>query len=237
MATAAILRLVSLVGAGLLLWACSTPPPRLYVLSAIPAQAPPPAAATGSSSPPAARASTVRHAGPMLIGIAPITMPDYLDRPEMIERASDNEITVDNQQRWAERLSTNATRVLVENLSSLLGSERIVALPARATTKYEVDLDLSRFDVDTDRSAVMTGRWSIVDAETGTEVRSGAVRLRQVVGNDGFDEIAAAMSRNLEATSREIAAALAQLSHEPQPGARPAERQAMTALRQKPANH
>jgi len=68
-------------------------------------------------------------------------------------------------------------------------------------------------------------------------VRSGAVRLRQVVGNDGFDEIAAAMSRNLEATSREIAAALAQLSHEPQPSARPAERQAITALRQKPATH
>jgi uncharacterized lipoprotein YmbA len=175
----------------------------------------------------------------MLIGIAPITMPDYLDRPELIQRASDNEIKVDDQQRWAERLSTNATRVLIENLSSLLGGERIVALPARAATTYEVDLDLSRFDIDPDRAVVMVGRWSIVDAETGTEVRSSAVRLRQVVGNenDGFDEIAAAMSRNLEATSREIAAALAQLLHEPQPRARLAERQAMSALHQKPANH
>ena len=40
------------------------------------------------------------------IGVLPVAMPDYLDRPQIVTRASENKIKIDEFSRWAEPLMT-----------------------------------------------------------------------------------------------------------------------------------
>ena len=60
------------------------------------------------------------------IGVFPVAMPDYLDRPQVVTRVSENEIKLDEFNRWAEPLKENFYTVLVENLSTLLSNEKII---------------------------------------------------------------------------------------------------------------
>lgn len=157
---------------------------------------------------PAAAAETNRR---MLVGVAPVTMPDYVDRPEIVMRNTNNEVTATAGSRWAESLSTNATSVMVENLGTLLGSDRVVPLPARSAVDYEVALDLRRFELDSDWNAVMVGRWAVIDMKTSKEIASGTLRQSEPVGqHDDYNELAAAMSRNLARASSAIAAGVTQ---------------------------
>jgi uncharacterized lipoprotein YmbA len=185
---------------------CSeAPPPHLYVLSA--------ASDHGTGAVVADRSKTgvpvaAARGGGSLIGVVPVTVPDYLDRPEVVTRSSNNEITVTDSRRWAERLSTNATGIVIENLTQALGAERVVALPARSEVDYEVVLDLRRFEVDANGQVVMIGRWSVIDARNRKEVARGGLRRSEPVGDGSYEAIAAAMSRNLAVASDDIAGAL-----------------------------
>ncbi|MCK7492219.1 MAG: PqiC family protein [Comamonadaceae bacterium] len=56
-------------------------------------------------------------------------LPDYLDRLQVVTRTPSGELAVSDTQRWAEPLQEGLIRVLDENLSALLGTERIVRFP------------------------------------------------------------------------------------------------------------
>ena len=141
------------------------------------------------------------------VGLAPVTVPEYLDRPDIMQRAGGTEIKPIGSARWAERLSINVGRVVAENLGLLLGSGDVVQLPTRSGTpiNLEVALDLSRFEQDSDGTAVLAGRWTVRRAGNGSEVASGRTSLREPVEGSGTDQVVAAMSRNLAKVSRDIA--------------------------------
>src|SRR5215510_6709686 len=90
---------MALVASCLGLGACASMPSRFYILNTLPAQVPAAAAERGP-----------------VIGVGPITMPKYLDRPEIVTRASQNQLTFGQFDRWAEPLQDNVFRVLAENL-------------------------------------------------------------------------------------------------------------------------
>ena len=47
------------------------------------------------------------------IGVFPVAMPDYLDRPQIVTRVSENEIKLDEFSRWAEPLKRTSTPFLL----------------------------------------------------------------------------------------------------------------------------
>ena len=63
--------------------------------------------------------------GPV-IGVFPVSMPDYLDRPQIVTRVSENEIKLDEFSRWAEPLKDSFTRALVQNLSTILNTAKVI---------------------------------------------------------------------------------------------------------------
>jgi uncharacterized lipoprotein YmbA len=188
----------------LLVAACQSSPSRLYVLSSHAEPSPDATvalASAGSSSP--------RH-GPAL-GSAPVlgvsvTLPEYVDRTEIVRRVGANELKPDHDAQWGEDLSVDATRVIAEGLAARLSSFDVVMLPSRArrTLDYEVDIDLSRFESDLAGKAVARGWWTISDTD-GHEVASGRVWQEEQANGAGYEATAASMSRTLMALSAEIA--------------------------------
>jgi uncharacterized lipoprotein YmbA len=70
---------VALVAVLLGLGACASTPSRFYLLNTLPASETVPATAAGR--------------GPV-VGVGPITLPKYLDRPQLVTRASRNQLTL-----------------------------------------------------------------------------------------------------------------------------------------------
>jgi uncharacterized protein len=194
-----------------LLVACQSSPAELYVLSAQPA----PESGTPSQAKLAADRSAPRspNSGKPIrtVGIA-VSVPEYLDRAEIVERASANELKPSYNAQWGESLSIDAARVVSEDLEALLPSANVVMLPSRArrSIDYEVNVNLVRFESDAAGSAMVVGEWTI-GASDGHELASGRFRHSEPLAQAGFAAMAAAMSRNLAAVSVDVANALGRL--------------------------
>jgi uncharacterized lipoprotein YmbA len=200
----------------LLLAACQSSPAQLYVLSSQTAAR---QNAGSAQLVDAAGRDLLRptYSGKLVatLGVA-VTVPEYLDRLDIVERAGANELKPSNKAQWGESLSVDATRVVVEDLEALLPSANVVILPSRArrSLDYEVDINLIRFEGDASGNSVMAGEWTI-SASDDHELASGRFMRREPIAGTGFSEMAAAMSRNLAAVSADLAAAFKQLAPSP----------------------
>jgi uncharacterized lipoprotein YmbA len=205
---------------------CSSSPSQLYLLNSLPMPT------TSQSAVPHDMAlagyGSSRASGPSQRSTAPavavsVTVPEYLDRADVVERTSANELKPIYSAQWGESLAVNATRTVTDNLVALLPADDIVGLPSRSRRRfdYEVNLDLTRFESDATGLSTLAGRWSISDA-TGMERASARVFRSEQAGGEGYAAMAAAMSRNLAAVSGEIASVLQRVSsHASTPGVTP----------------
>lgn len=184
-----------LVAAGLLLLAaCSeSPPTEFYTLSNM--QLPP----GGLSVPKTA------------IGVGPTTLPDYLDRPQIVTRASGNRVMLATFHSWVEPINGMFTRVLVQNLSTLLSSDNVIALPQRRATAldYQVEVDVSRFDADATGRAVLDARWRVFGKGGERLIEEGRSTIVEPAVDPGdYEAIVASMSNALAEMSRAIASVI-----------------------------
>lgn len=203
-----VLALAAVVSVALALAACgSDKPTRLYVLSAE-----------------VEKSATTSSQG-VAIGVGPITLPKYLDRPQIVTAVSGNQLSQANFDQWGGDLDDNITRVLATNLSYLLGTERVSLYPwkDRAPIDYQITLDVTKFEEGADGNTVLTVFWSIVNPSDGTVLQMHQSTYRDagatgeagtpgtVAGPRPYNEVVAAMSRDLGSLSRDVAAAIAAL--------------------------
>jgi uncharacterized protein len=195
----------------LLVAACQSSPSRLYVLSSHAEPSPDAAVALASAGSPSRRPGPALGSAPLL-GVS-VTLPEYVDRTEIVRRVGANELKPAHDAQWGEDLSVDATRVIAEGLEARLFSFDVVMLPSRArrTLDYEVDIDLSRFESNLAGKAVARGWWTISDAD-GHEVASGRVSQDEQASGADYEATAASMSRTLMALSAEIANAVERFS-------------------------
>ncbi|MGI9418204.1 MAG: PqiC family protein [Geminicoccaceae bacterium] len=148
---------------------------------------------------------------PMRLGVGPVYLPGYLDRPQVVTRSGANRMNVSEFDQWAEPLETTFQRVLTENLSDRLDTDRIATLPARRDMPldHQVEVEVTRFDADETGQAVLDARWRIFDGRGDRLLHRGrSLTEERVTGADDYEQIAAAMSRCLAAMTEEIADAL-----------------------------
>jgi uncharacterized lipoprotein YmbA len=183
--------------AALLLAGCAeTQPTRFYTLS-------------GLLTPPANPAPDAPALG--FIGVGPITLPAYVDRPQIVRRAGASRVVLADFENWIEPLSSMFPRVLVENLSSLLGTDDIWLLPQRRPPRLDlqVEVDVTRFDASTEGEAVLDARWRIYGRDGDQLLATDrSTILERAASEDGVEGVVAAMSRALGELSRELAEAL-----------------------------
>ena len=101
----------------------------------------------------------------LALGIGPIKFPGYLDRQQLVTRVSQNRFAVAENDRWAEPLEENFSRVLSQNLSILLQTARIVAYPWERSQQltYLVQVEVLHFEPNAEQVVVLWARWSITD--------------------------------------------------------------------------
>jgi uncharacterized lipoprotein YmbA len=145
------------------------------------------------------------------VGVGPVTLPPYLDRAQLVTRAGSNRVVLADFDSWAEPLQGLFARVLAENLAVLLETDDVLLLPQRRETPlaYQVEVDVTRFDVDTDGNAGLDARWWVFGRNGDKLLQSGRSTISEPTKVDDYTAAAAALSRALGAMSTEIARAIA----------------------------
>ncbi len=145
---------------------------------------------------------------PLALGIGPIKFPGYLDRQQIVTRISQNRFAVAENDRWAEPLEENFSRVLSQNLSMLLQTDRIVAYPWRSQQpSYQVQVEVLRFELNAEQVVELWARWSIIDGTKKT-VNVKETYLTHPTRDKSTEAAVAALSETVADLSRDIAGAI-----------------------------
>ncbi len=141
------------------------------------------------------------------IGLGPIRLPEYLDRPQIVSRTSANRLTLADSERWAEPLTENVPRVLSEDLSQLLGTDRILLHPWPRTRVIEcqISVEFLQFEGGPDGSVTLTARWTVMGKDGALLLPARRSSFRVTASGQGQEATVAAQSQSLFRLAREIA--------------------------------
>jgi uncharacterized lipoprotein YmbA len=179
-----------------------SPSTRLYVLTALP-----------QSERALQRVPTSDGA----IGVGPVTLPQYTNRPQIVTGNSSAELGRAAFDQWAEPLDGNFARILAENLSLLLATEQVVVFPwlGPMPIAYQVIVEVTQFLGELGGQVSLDARWSVV-SKNGKEVLvTKRASFTASVGGQDYQALVAALSRTVAALSRDIAATIATLASTP----------------------
>jgi uncharacterized lipoprotein YmbA len=138
------------------------------------------------------------------LGIAPVTVPNYLTKPWIVIRSSDTELRYADYYKWAEYLDKGVQRVLAEDLAYLLETDQIQMNSwRREDVDVEVKVMVQRFDVDDEGRVVLEVFWQL----NGNRASSGhhAGTLEGPTLAEDPSGAAETMSRALNDLSRTLA--------------------------------
>ncbi len=174
------------------------------------------------AAPPSGEAAEPRSG---LVGLLPVRLPGHLNRPQLVTENGPNELIIDEFARWAEPLEPALTRVLAENLATLLPDRQVMRspFPAGASLRCRVEVEIESFAPQKNGEVRLDGRFMLLPPgdSRALVLRPFRLRLSPVpLGVSGVDAEAgtAAMSRLLLELAGQIANSVRQLeSPEPPP--------------------
>ena len=146
----------------------------------------------------------------LAVEVLPVRLPDMLQRPQLVTALGPDRLALAPGQRWGNALEKDMQRVLVENLTALLGSDRVVAAPygVRVNAAFRVEVEVQRCEGRPGGPFRFQATWMITagKAETAVVLRKTVLET-QVPGPDA-ESLVAAHNAALATLSREIAAGL-----------------------------
>lgn len=168
----------------------STPPATFYLLE--------PIADTGSE--------LAYSAGKPSLALAPVRIPHYLERAQLLTASGKNTYELDEMHRWAESLDDNMTRVLLQNIAVLVPAN-VVIIGGREAKQADAHLSVTILDffVDPQGLARLTASWQLRRGNDAVLSRQSAYRVP--VGGDEVQLKVEALNQCLNQLSREIVAA------------------------------
>jgi hypothetical protein len=154
--------------------------------------------------------ATVLQASGAAIGVGPVTIPSYLDRNEMVSREGANQLRIDARHSWGAPLDQEVQRVLGENLSRLLSSNRVTTWPwtRHLEIALRIPVRVLQFEPVAGRGVVLVARWQLLSPDATQVLYTRQSEIVEPVPESGAGANAAAMSRALAALAGQIAEAV-----------------------------
>ena len=172
----------------------TTPPPKFYVMRPL-------------STVEAAESGGSGEALGFGLGVGPIRLPRYLERPQIVTRSGDSELIVNDLARWGGGLEPETLRILGNNLALLLGTNRVAVypIPGLFPIKYKVLMDVEQFDGEAGGDLILRVRWLLVSPENGETLEAKYETFTEPMTSSSFDDLVSSHSRILATFSRSIA--------------------------------
>ncbi len=173
--------------------ACSSPNSTFYVLN-------------GTS--PLPKGKMQHYKSTQKVAIGPVSIANYLDRPQIVTRTASNELKLDEFNRWAEPLNQNIQQVLLNDLSQQLPRTQFYPYPQyrNIPVRYRLAIDISRADTDAQGNSVLISDITVFSGKTHQVLHKYQVEFSKNIGpNYTYPQAVSAMNKNVNRLSRFIA--------------------------------
>ncbi|MEJ5376246.1 MAG: PqiC family protein [bacterium] len=177
--------------------ACSvTAPTRFYVLDSSPGPG-----------------SRHRSNSCIILGVGPVEIPAYLDRPQIVVRLSPNEIQPLEFDQWGEPLAQGIARVVAEEIARHVCVQRVEYFPWKsfAGVDHQVSLRVKRLEASPGQKVEFLAHWVIYGADPKKPLAEGELDMIEPTTSRLYEELVAAKSRLLQKAARLIAEAMMKL--------------------------
>lgn len=160
----------------LAVWGCASADPAIYTLRATP--------------------GVPSSGGPNAVKLARPGLAGYLDRPEIVRDSSANRLKLNSGERWGEPLGDMIGRVLALDLAQRLPGTSVfteagsISVDPSAT----VELDVQRFDLDTDGTVVLLAQVAVEQGRSHDPSATRSLRVTARPAGVGTPELVAAES-------------------------------------------
>ena len=140
------------------------------------------------------------------IGIGPVSIPPYLNRPQIVTRVGPHEISVSEFHLWAEPLQTNILRVLGENMAEATGSDQVVTFPWKQSypTDYQITVSVIQFDATKGANLTLKANWVIYGNDGREQLLSRRFDASRSLAEEGYSRMVGEMSRILADLSKDM---------------------------------
>ncbi|MBR1945358.1 MAG: membrane integrity-associated transporter subunit PqiC [Alphaproteobacteria bacterium] len=148
---------------------------------------------------------TLADANKMLIGIEPVFLPTYLDKPQIIIRQPDSvTLTASEFNRWAELLSDVFPRVLADAISKNMGYPAAKQINLnRDLFPYRLYVEILRFDAAFGKDALLDTWWTIMTNSGNVVYRTRSVLIEPT--GDDYDSVVQSEQKLLQKLGQVIA--------------------------------
>ena len=182
-----------LLASALLLGGCAASPQVRYFTL----QGPVAEACVAMLSDPATAARSVQ--------LARLTVPDAVDRPQLVSRSGDNTLNVNEYARWAEPLKSAMAGALAVDLSQALGCAPVLLRSSdQDDTAWSLNVEVRRFEAGAGPVVVLDAWWTLRGHAKG-QVFSRRSVLQEPVAGTTLEAMVAAQYRAVGSLARDIA--------------------------------
>ncbi|MCK9574211.1 MAG: PqiC family protein [Candidatus Omnitrophica bacterium] len=142
-----------------------------------------------------------------IIGIGPVRIPEYLNRPQIVTNNKDKTIVFDEFNRWAESLDFAFARLINKDLTLMLKGASFQMFPwdLAVAVKYQVIADVIQLENNLNKDLVFITQWSIIDLEKKHAVFTKRSEFRQDIYPHNYYGLTEALSEVIMSLSAEIA--------------------------------
>lgn len=150
-------------------------------------------------------------AKPLSLGLGPLSLPDILDRPQIVTRPAAYRINLAEYDRWGGDLKRNLDQVMTLNLMSRLNTDSVLTYPwpNREQPDFQLAIRFFRFDGELDKVARIEGVWRLLDGKQGCEIAVDGFKYEARPAGPEYSDLVGTMSRSIARLSQEIAERIA----------------------------
>ena len=141
-----------------------------------------------------------------LVLLGPLTLADYLQRDELLQRQADGSLSVANEAQWAGSLNADVEQLLLRQLAGRLKTPNILLAPGPGVSAdLQVQVSISRLDSGSQMPAVLHAQWRLLD-KAGQLQGSRLLQLEQAHQGSLASQVQA-QSRLLQQLAEQLATA------------------------------
>jgi uncharacterized lipoprotein YmbA len=179
----------------LLVGCASSPPQHYYVLS------------------PLAEGKALTEDSCISLGVGPVSLPEYVNRLQIVVRASQDELIGSGFELWAEPLSESVPRTIAEDLSQLVCTREVLIFPWASSRMpdYRVEVNILRFDGTIGGTVSLEAWWAVFSGAEKKPKTARKATYQEPAAGSGYMGLVQAYSRAVGALSQDVAAALKQV--------------------------
>lgn len=150
--------------------------------------------------------------GAPVLEIAALSLPQYLERQQIVSRPTAHRLVIHEYDRWGDNLGNNLKRVLARNLSLRLNSPNVVVAPHMLTEiDYRLLVNIQHFERVEDDHVLLRAQWTLLKPgeDKPLAVRTANI-TRYMAADADIDRVVSLMSETFAELADQIVAATRQ---------------------------